>query len=344
MPRAVGVEFSDTREGYLDRANIPKEGFETHFLAPASTKAQSSFPVVDGDGVLRRGNVVQAWKQRERSDRADLERRIRQLARYFEENPIGDDLEDPLADIYSDTVTTLDVAEDLEFGATAGRAELDFSHEEFTERVGDGFNEYGVRENYDGNDSLESVDVIFEAMEPGPPERRNGVRITDDFLQEVASKDYGGERPPHLKDHNATDTFSRIGEVRNVWFSDRLGKLMLMTRTPNVQGSQNHQEAIARYTHNPPEIRNGSVGFGRQYEAVRNDDGEPELVDGELREFSTVNFPGGYDDGGIKAAFAEAAQDAVGDFDDSPNGKETREGDGDENSAALTIHTTTDTY
>jgi len=211
---------------------------------------------------------------------------------------------------------TLDIDQHLHFSASAPDGEIDFTHSEFTERVGGGFNEHGVRENTtDGH--TESVDVIFQAMEPGPPERRNGVRITPEFLERVGSKEYE-QNPPHLKDHNDTDTFARIGEVRDAWFSERLGKLMLMTRTPNIEGSQNHSEAVARYTHDPPAIRDGSLGFGNNYEAVMNDDGEPEMRDGKFREFSTVNFPGGYDEGGVNTAFAEAVGEYSEHGEDGP--------------------------
>lgn len=204
---------------------------------------------------------------------------------------------------------TLSIDKKLAFAASTPDGGIDFSHSEFKERVGTGFNEHGVRENTDEDGNLESVDVIYEAMEPGPPERRNGVRITSEFLGAVAGKEY--DNPPHLKDHNDKDTFSKIGSVRDAWFSDRLNKLMLMTRTPNIEGSSNHSEAIARYTHDPPEITDGSLGFGNNYEAIRNSDGEPEMKDGKFREFSTTNFPGGYDDGGVKAAFAEAVEEVV---------------------------------
>jgi hypothetical protein len=200
----------------------------------------------------------------------------------------------------------LEIDEDFSFSAQTGDG-LDFGHSEFEKRVGTGFNEHGVRENYDENDNLESVDVIFEAMEPGPPERRNGVRITEDFLKKVAEKNY--DDAIHLKDHQGKNSWAKIGSVQNVWFSDRLGKLMVMARTPNVEGSQNHQEAISRYTHNPPQITDGSLGFGPNYEAEVNDDGEPEMVDGKFREFSVVNFPGGYDDGGVNTSFAEAVSE-----------------------------------
>lgn len=223
--------------------------------------------------------------------------------------------------------TELNITEKLAFSASTADEGINFDHSEFEERVGTGFNEYGVRKNFNDEGDLESVDVIYQAMEPGPPEERNGVRITDSFLDKVGGKDYSN-RPPHLKDHNDKDTFARIGDVRNAWFSDRLDKLMLMTRTPNIEGSQNHQEAVARYTHEPPAIRDGSLGFGNNYTAVRNEDGEPEMKDGKFREFSTVNFPGGYDEGGVNAAFAEAIEDAEAEFDDPAD-----EGGSGENSA-----------
>lgn len=214
----------------------------------------------------------------------------------------------------------LDIDSNLSFSATV--PDTDFSSEEFTERVGTGFNEYGVRENHDEEGNLESVDVLFEAMEPGPPEDRNGVRITEDFLDNIASKDYS-DQPPHLLDHEKRETFAKIGNVTDVWYSDLREKFTLMVNVPNT-GSRTHDEAIARYTFEPPSIRDGSIGLEQDYEAVRNDDGEPELVDGTLQEFSTVNFPGGYDDGGVSMAFAEEAIEAV-EVDD--------EGDSSENSA-----------
>jgi hypothetical protein len=206
---------------------------------------------------------------------------------------------------------TLNIDKKVAFSASTPDGDIDFSHSEFKERVGGGFNQHGVRKNFDEGGNLESVDVIYEAMEPGPPERRNGVRITKGFLDKVGSKDY--DDPPHLKDHDDKDTFSKIGSVKETWFSDRIGKLMLMTRTPNIEGSSNHSEAIARYTHEPPSITDGSLGFGNEYEAIRNEDGEPEMKDGKFREFSTTNFPGGYDEGGVKAAFEEAVEEFAGD-------------------------------
>jgi len=235
------------------------------------------------------------------------------------------------------TEKTLNINEELTFSATTPDDDLDFSHSEFTERVGEGFNEYGIRKNFDEDGNLESVDTIYQAMEPGPPEDRNGVRITDNFLDNVGKQEYASN-PPHLKDHDDKNSWSRIGEVREHWFSYRLDKLMLMTRTPNIEGSRNHQEAIARYTHEPPAIRDGSLGFGNNYKAKQNEDGEPEMVTGRFREFSTVNFPGGYDSGGVGPAFAEAIEEEI-EFDDSEDDSDKS----DENSAA-DFAVTTETY
>lgn len=240
------------------------------------------------------------------------------------------------------TDTELDIDEELEFAAYAPES-LDFSSDEFVERVGSGFNEYGVRTNEDDDDDLHSVDVIFAAMEPGPPERRNGVRITPQFLKNVASKDYGTE-PPHLLNHKKRDTFAKIGDVQDVWYSDLHGKLFVQARIPNT-GAPTHTEAIARYTFEPPSIRDGSIGLGKDYTVVRNDEGEPEMQDGSLQEFSAVNFPGGYDEGGVAPAFAEKAVEAAAsaDFDDPSDEAEASNGSDEGENSAADFSVTTET-
>jgi hypothetical protein len=159
------------------------------------------------------------------------------------------------------------------------------------------FNEHGVRENYDDNE-LKSVDAVYEAMEPGPPDRRNGVRITKEFLQTVADKEYD-EDPPYLMDHDKS-TLSQIGRVKDVWYDENAEKLMLMARTFNT-GSPTHEEIISRLTFEPPTLTDGSIGFGKGIEMSENDEGESVLTDGRIREFSTTPFPAGYDDGGLAA-------------------------------------------
>lgn len=194
-------------------------------------------------------------------------------------------------------VTPVDMGDDsLSF--TAGRS--------FPESADlDGFSEHGVRENRNEGGDLESVDVVYEAMEPGPPEDRNGVRITEEFLRSVAEKNYS-QQEPYMLGHSDRP-LDEVGKMRDVWFSETAGKLMVMNRVFNT-GAQTHDEVISRLTHEPPTMTDGSVGFGNNYEAVVNENEEPELIDGQIREFSTVPFPGGYDDGGVglpSTAFAE---------------------------------------
>lgn len=177
--------------------------------------------------------------------------------------------------------------------------EFSFAMSSLHEESTDSFNEYGIKENRSDSGELESVDAIYEAMEPGPPKDRNGVRITADFLRKVGAKDYDSQ-PPYLMDHQH-DTLSHIGFVKDVWFNETTEKLMVKARTYNT-GADTHDEIINRLTHEPPTITDGSLGFGQSYTAITNDDGEKEFVDGRVQEFSTTPFPGGYDEGGLRAS------------------------------------------
>ena len=85
----AGVEFDGTREGELDEPAIPNDDYASHYLYPGETKSESSYPVVDGDGMLRRGNVDAAWSLGARDGRDDEEhdRRLMDLAAAFENPP-----------------------------------------------------------------------------------------------------------------------------------------------------------------------------------------------------------------------------------------------------------------
>jgi molybdopterin converting factor small subunit len=101
--KAVGpVEFGATGEGELDESELPNDAdeFEGHYLNAAETKSESSFPLVDADGTLRRGNLDAAWNLRGQGDlgmpRDAAERVMRSLGREFgepdeEANPIPQD-------------------------------------------------------------------------------------------------------------------------------------------------------------------------------------------------------------------------------------------------------------
>lgn len=169
--------------------------------------------------------------------------------------------------------------------------------------VDDGFNEYGVRELDDG-----SIDVIFAAMEPGT--RHEGspfeVDITPDFLRKVASKDYASRLP--VQDSHEKNQRSNVGWLRSnkVKFSD--GFLRLIGHIPNT-GSQVRSNYISDFTHDPPAIQDGSVGFdprSLKVETSRDKNEPAKFTDGRLQEFSLTPFPAGYDEnGGLSAQFSE---------------------------------------
>ncbi|MFC6717898.1 hypothetical protein ACFQGT_09685 [Natrialbaceae archaeon GCM10025810] len=161
----------------------------------------------------------------------------------------------------------------------------------------DGFNRYGVKEYEDG-----SIDVIFAAMEPGV---RKGIRVTDEFLTRVAGN--FSEPIPIQLDHSQGQ-LANVGYLKDVRFAD--GFLRVLGHVPNT-GNSVRSDVIADFTHEPPAINDGSVGFGNDYRIERNDAGEPEFVDATLVEFSLTPFPAGYgSDGGLSPQFAEAAREA----------------------------------
>ena len=64
------IEFTGTKEGTLEESELPddKEGRTGHYLNPGETDDTSSYPLVDADGNLRRGNLNSAWTLRGSGD------------------------------------------------------------------------------------------------------------------------------------------------------------------------------------------------------------------------------------------------------------------------------------
>lgn len=162
--------------------------------------------------------------------------------------------------------------------------------------LNEGFNEFGVRENYDG-DELESIDVIFDAMEPGV---RKQVEITPEFLESIASK--ADEGLPVQYDHSRSQR-DNVGSITHTKFEE---KLKLMINIPNT-GSSIRSDTISDFTHSTgPQITDGSIGLdpkSLEFDESDKDEALVKFVDGDLVEFSLTPFPGGYDDGGIVSRF-----------------------------------------
>jgi len=195
-------------------------------------------------------------------------------------------------------VDPVELSESVSFSVTFGSAEQDRPV---------GFDKHGIRRNYSSDDEeedeyLESIDVIFAAMEPG---ERKGFNITEPFLRNVA-RNFSDPVPMQL-DHDENQ-LSNVGSIHTARFSD--GFLRLIGNIPNT-GNSVKSDVIADFTHDPPAIRDGSVGFGSDITIQQNEEGTPEFVDATMAEFSLTPFPAGYDDrGGLSPQFRKAARDA----------------------------------
>ena len=168
----------------------------------------------------------------------------------------------------------------------------------------EGFNEYGVRENYDGED-LESIDVLFDAMEPGI---RKKLEITPEFLQRIANDTEPGL--PVQYDHSHSQR-ANVGSLVTTKFKD---SLKLMVNIPNT-GSSIRSDTIADFTHSTgPQITDGSVGFdpeSLEFGEPESEDALARFEDADMIEFSLTPFPAGYDEGGVTASFSNAVDNFV---------------------------------
>jgi Protein of unknown function (DUF3140). len=92
----VPVEFDGTEDGMLEEADLPTDGYKPHYLFGRDTKTDSSYPVVDEDGNLRRGNVNAAFNLRSTIERDDdyemdmetFEKMLLNLNEEFDDPPI----------------------------------------------------------------------------------------------------------------------------------------------------------------------------------------------------------------------------------------------------------------
>jgi len=55
------ISYDALMGGQLDESELPTTDYEDHYVFAGDTKSGSSYPLVDADGNLRRGNVKAAW-------------------------------------------------------------------------------------------------------------------------------------------------------------------------------------------------------------------------------------------------------------------------------------------
>lgn len=292
MGSACGVSWSGTSSGKLEESGIPDPpDHKSHYLNAAETKGDSSFPVVDGSGNLRSGNVSSAWDLRG-SGEGVSESCLKKLDNAFDGNVLPDSA-------YENSIVigeehTQQFGMNVEFSAPPQEA------------LAEGFNRFGVRENDDG-----SLDVRFDAMEPG---ERKGFQITPEFLRRVTGHEY--DTIPLQLDHSKSQR-ANVGYIEpdGLRYDDTL---RVQAHIPNT-GSSFRDDIIADFTHEPPQITDISVSFDPrtvEVDPARGRDEAPEFVDARIREFSLTPFPSGYDNGGLTPEFSAAVEKAGLDVED----------------------------
>lgn len=87
------LQYSGTTTGGVDVSNMSSDSYRGRFLFPASTKSDSSFPVVTAGGQLSQQAVDSAWKLRGHAPvpNEEMERILGKLADNFDNPPIPAD-------------------------------------------------------------------------------------------------------------------------------------------------------------------------------------------------------------------------------------------------------------
>lgn len=200
--RAAGVQFTGTSGGKLNEADIPNDDFADHYLFDGDTKSDSSYPVVDADGSLRRGNVESAYSVGARGGVSEdsLHRKLRQLNDEFDNPPI--DFEESMkfekhveivkADAQRRVVTgVVMVPNEVDSQGDYERPEtIESLSEGFMERLAKGGSQAGVMHaKFPGAESLAPVEnrVLSEPEKIGDEEYPvgtwvAGLKIKDDTI------------------------------------------------------------------------------------------------------------------------------------------------------------------
>jgi len=259
-----GVRFRGTRDAKLDKDALPNtEGdYEQHYLFDAETASASSYPVVDTDGYLRRGNVAAAYSLGPRGgvSREELHEKLRPLNNAFPTPPV-----DPEKLTGGERAEMAALADDLKTGAFAaatadlatagpddpadgstpegevlGGAGLDASNDDDstdTTDMSNGSNDPDNGDDHDVEALLERVDDKDDEIES----LRADLEAKDETIEELVDEVDEAKRAyaARLADHNETldeDDFVErfeLAELRSKL--DDLGEDLADDPEPDVQ-------------------------------------------------------------------------------------------------------------
>jgi len=242
LATVAGVTFEDTRAGELDEARIPTEGFAPHYMYPGEMKTESSYPVVDADGFLRRGNVVAAHRVGCRgpcNDPEEHDRRTMRLARRFdtvpefarEEESESEDENMSKVDLTEEEADLLDEADGYDDPVVMGREQVKSLNEELeavksiyaealaarwgtdAEKISENFDIEALREEVEGEDGESGLEAFTQEPETGDVD-------SDGEADETGLEALEGDEREEAEEH--IDVIERIGgDARGVLEKER---------------------------------------------------------------------------------------------------------------------------
>lgn len=242
---SYGVEYSGTAGGELDESELPSDGFESHYLIDGSTKSDSSFPVVDASGDLRRGNVASAWSLRGHApDESALRSTLLDLNDAFDSPPIETDDEQA-----ENAAASTPAGDDSPNGGSeeslAGEtdADNDSSDTMTDDNSGEQYEELAAK-LAERDDRVEELQEQVEALNDENAELASRVEELEDAEDEAesAARAYAAELSGRFSEDELVEKFS-VAELREKVEQD--DEAELVESEPDVQTGGSSDDATA---------------------------------------------------------------------------------------------------
>ncbi len=199
------ITYDGLMGGDLDESEIPNEGYEPHYVFDADTKTASSYPLVDGDGNLRRGNVKAAWELYGQAE--DEQFLLAVLAQANDRFANADGMsapipDDSLQDAMTDTMTADSLQEFIDSN--------DLTDEQVIDKLGIDVPE-SPTDFYDSEPDVETLADDFtavEALQDSKESLEEEVEELNDELQSYRVDDFrdSAERLAELVDSRDVET------------------------------------------------------------------------------------------------------------------------------------------
>jgi len=183
------ITYDGTMDGDLDESAIPNDKYEDHYVFDADTKSESSFPLVDADGNLRRENVIAAASYSEDApDEGFLLDVLDEVNDAFEDPPL--DQETVMTDATPPaSLTKQDVISTIDTDTTMTDLTELFNDKDVTKE--DVIDHYDIDQKespsdfYDGEPSVEDLADDFDAVDLLVDEKQKLESENDNLSEEL---------------------------------------------------------------------------------------------------------------------------------------------------------------